>query len=125
MQNDACVILSYYWIIITEGAVFYVVLIVALNVDKSSTAYSRKDFVLCEHLFWRKLKETRHLFVQYQFHHCVNTKHFNYPPKIYTVYILLLPTIDTKKENSKSIRLVNNKLSLLVCCHKVFRVKVL
>ncbi len=37
-------------------------LIVALRVEKSGTAYSRKDLVHSEHLFWKRVKETPHLF---------------------------------------------------------------
>ncbi len=42
-------------------------MIVAARVDKSSTAYCRKDLVSCEDVFWERVKETHHLFAQRQF----------------------------------------------------------
>ncbi len=48
---------------------FHFVMFAAVLVDKSGTAYCRKDFVWCEHLFQNIVKETGHLVAQYQFDH--------------------------------------------------------
>ncbi len=68
---------------------FNIVLTVAAHLEKSGTAYSRIDLVQRERLFWKRVKEIRHLFVQHQLGH----KH-----KIYWNFvkknIFLLLTID-------------------------------
>ncbi len=60
-------------------------------------------------LVLKRENETHNLFVRYQFVH--EHKILKWSKQI----ILLLPTIDIKKENSESIMLVNNKSSLPVC----------
>ncbi len=45
---------------------FYLVFTVVMCVDKSGIAYYHKDLVKCEHLFWKRVKETHHLFAHYQ-----------------------------------------------------------
>ncbi len=46
---------------------FHFVLIVAPCVDRGGTASRQKDLVQCEQLFWKIVKDTRHLFAQKQF----------------------------------------------------------
>ncbi len=48
---------------------FHCELILVARVDRSCTAHCHKDFSLCEDLFWKRVKETRHLLAQYQFDH--------------------------------------------------------
>ncbi len=66
-----------------------------------------KALVWREHLFWTRVKET----YLHNSSSAINPKYWNYPKK----NILLLPNIDSKKENSGLIMFLNNKLSLPIC----------
>ncbi len=86
---------------------FHSVLIVVARVDKSSTAYYYKKILSKDIASPKKsAKGTRDLFAQYQIGR--DTKYWNFLTK----NALSLPTIDSEKETSSSVTLVNNNEGL-------------
>ncbi len=102
---------SFTWTVNVPLRNFDYVLIVAPHMDKSGTASCCKDLVCSEHLFWKQHDTGLH-----KTSLTTDTKYWNDVKR----NLLLLPTIDSKKENRESIMLANNKLCLPLSVVKRF-----